>query len=102
MRFRFPDPDDDGEDIAGDEVFWRVNFLFGCIVHIIYINENRKKEHSDNSHKLEEKKIYFTYDGTTPFTRILLSRDVAQTLLSKPCFLKTGQDNKTYHMYLCS
>lgn len=59
VRFRFPDPDDDGEDIAGDEVFWRVNFLFGCIVHILYINEDRRKEHSDNSHKLEEKFFLF-------------------------------------------
>lgn len=58
VRFRFPDPDDDGEDIARDvytvEVFWRVIFCVG--VYYIYstMKIHRRKEHSDNSHKLEE------------------------------------------------
>lgn len=58
VRFRFPDPDDDGEDIARCEVFWGVTFLFGCIVHILYINEIEGRSTPEILISLGEK-IYF-------------------------------------------
>ena len=57
VRFRFPDPDDDGEDITGDvytvEVFWRVIFPCGCILHILY-NEDKVDGRSTLICKLEQ------------------------------------------------